>query len=83
MLTLRHATYKGRATIQRCLARVAIRWLAPLVLFASCLAAAADPAKILRIALPRGIGYKAHPVLLGEWIYVDINARVRCSNLPC
>ena len=34
-------------------ARTAIRWLAPFVLFASCLAGAADPAKILRIALPR------------------------------
>ena len=38
---------------------------------------AADPVKILRIVLPRVIGYKAHPVLLGEWIYVDIDARVR------
>jgi len=23
------------------------------------------------------IGYKAHPVLLGEWIYVDIDTRRR------
>jgi len=26
---------------------------------------------------PRVIGYKAHPVLLGEWIYVDIDLRAR------
>jgi len=26
---------------------------------------------------PRVIGYKAHPVLLGEWIYVDIDTKVR------
>ena len=39
--------------MQRCVARAAIRWLAPCVLFASCLAGAADPAKILRIVLPR------------------------------
>ena len=25
------------------------------------------------LALPRVIGYKAHPVLLAEWIYVDID----------
>jgi ABC-type transport system substrate-binding protein len=37
----------------RRVARVAIRWLAPFILFASCLAGAADPAKILHIALPR------------------------------
>ena len=29
------------------------------------------------LAQPRVIGYKAHPVLLGEWIYVDIDARVQ------
>jgi ABC-type transport system substrate-binding protein len=39
--------------MHRRVARAAIRWLAPFVLFASCLAGAADPAKILRIALPR------------------------------
>ena len=33
--------------------RAAIRWLALFVLLASGLAGAADPAKILRIALPR------------------------------
>jgi len=37
----------------RRVARAAVRWLAPFVLFASCLAGAADPAKILHIALPR------------------------------
>jgi oligopeptide transport system substrate-binding protein len=26
---------------------------------------------------PRVIGYKAHPVLLGEWIYVDVDAKLR------
>ena len=26
---------------------------------------------------PRVIGYKAHPVLLAEWIYVDIDAKAR------
>ena len=39
--------------MQRRVAHAAIRWLAPFVLFASCLAGAADSAKILRIALPR------------------------------
>src|ERR1700737_395527 len=39
--------------MRRCLVRNAIRSLAPLILLASCLAGAADPAKILRIALPR------------------------------
>jgi len=29
------------------------------------------------LAQPRVIGYKAHPVLLGEWIYVDIDAKAR------
>jgi len=44
--------------MHRRLARTAIRWLVPFVLFASCLADAADPAKILRIALPRAeIGF--------------------------
>jgi ABC-type transport system substrate-binding protein len=27
------------------------------------------------LAQPRVIGYKAHPVLLGEWIYVDVETR--------
>jgi hypothetical protein len=26
---------------------------------------------------PRLIGYKAHPVLLGEWIYTDIDQNAR------
>jgi len=29
------------------------------------------------LAQPRVIGYKAHPVLLGEWIYVDIDTKRR------
>ena len=29
------------------------------------------------LAQPRLVGYKAHPVLLGEWIYTDIDAGVR------
>src|SRR5260370_23783100 len=39
--------------MHRRLARRIIRWLASVVLFGRCLAGAADPAKILRIALPR------------------------------
>ena len=39
--------------MHRCIALKAVRWIAPLVLFVSCMAGAADPAKILRIALPR------------------------------
>jgi oligopeptide transport system substrate-binding protein len=39
--------------MRRRLTRASIRWLASCVLFASCVAGAADPAKILRIALPR------------------------------
>src|SRR5437588_11047814 len=49
----RNVNLRGESTMQRCVARAAIRWLAPCVLFASCLAGAADPAKILRIVLPR------------------------------
>jgi ABC-type transport system substrate-binding protein len=29
------------------------------------------------LAQPRLIGYKAHPVLLGEWIYVDVDTKSR------
>jgi ABC-type transport system substrate-binding protein len=29
------------------------------------------------LAQPRVIGYKAHPVLLGEWIYADIDTKLR------
>jgi len=29
------------------------------------------------LAQPRLIGYKVHPVLLGEWIYVDVDVRPR------
>ena len=29
------------------------------------------------LAQPRVIGYKAHPVLLGEWIYVDVDVQAR------
>jgi ABC-type transport system substrate-binding protein len=39
--------------MHRRLVRAAIRSLTPFILFASCLAGAADPAKVLRIALPR------------------------------
>jgi oligopeptide transport system substrate-binding protein len=125
--------------MHRRVARAAIRWLAPCFLFASCVAGAADPAKILRNALPRaetgfdpalageiyssaviaaimeplltfdylarpvkiipltaaalpevtdsgrtctfrikpGIVFASDPVLLGEWIYVDIDTKVR------
>jgi len=35
------------------IARAASRWLAPFILVTSCVAYAADPAKVLRIALPR------------------------------
>ncbi|TMH31875.1 MAG: hypothetical protein E6H66_15185, partial [Betaproteobacteria bacterium] len=43
----------NRDSMHHSVARTAIRWLAPFVLFASYVAGAADPAKILRIALPR------------------------------
>src|SRR5207247_6622626 len=43
----------GESTMYRRVVRAAIRWLATVALFASCLAGAADPAKILHIALPR------------------------------
>jgi oligopeptide transport system substrate-binding protein len=29
------------------------------------------------LARPRVIGYKAHPILQGEWIYVDIDNKMR------
>jgi len=29
------------------------------------------------LARPRVIGYKAHPILQGEWIYVDIDSKMR------
>ena len=29
------------------------------------------------LSQPRVIGYKAHPVLLGEWIYADVEANAR------
>src|SRR2546422_6848960 len=44
---------RGESTMYSRVARVAVRWLAPFIVFASCLAGAADPAKILHIALPR------------------------------
>jgi len=29
------------------------------------------------LARPRVIGYKAHPILPAEWIYIDIDSKMR------